>query len=241
MSSKKLCYLCGTKVADTKDHLFPSGLFNRPLPNNLPQRLPACGECNNALSSDEEQFRVFLASGMAFETKAGFRVWTERIRPDLKGARPRLKPLIQSQIKLARVLSESGALLGHTLIQEMDRETVNRVLRKIARGLYFLDTGNILPDNVQILADYGANRPERFISPPLDEAIKGARRTDLGDGVVTYWRNIMKDDPTASITWLKFYEDKLFMICTYREDNLAQGNEGDLKSLLYLPLQNGEG
>jgi hypothetical protein len=168
---------------------------------------------------------VFLASGMAIETKAGFRIWTERIRPDLKGARPRLKPLIQSQIRVARVLSESGALLGHTLIQEMDRETVNRFLRKIARGLYFLDTGSILPDTVQILTDYGDSRPERFISPPLDEAIKGARKTELGDGVVTYWRNTVKDDPTASITWLRFYEDKWFMICTYREDTLAQGKK----------------
>ncbi|MFC2012090.1 hypothetical protein ACFLVU_03055 [Chloroflexota bacterium] len=172
------------------------------------------------MSSDEEQFRVFVASGMAYERKAGFRVWTERIRPDLKGGRPRLKPLIRSQVKAARVLSKSGASLGHALILEMDREIINRVLRKIAKGLYFLDTGDVLTDDVQILVDYAASQPERFISPPLDEAIKRAKKVDLGDGVVTYWRNTMRDDLTASITWLKFYEDKLFMICTFREDTL---------------------
>ena len=219
MSYDKKCYLCGVRPADTKDHLFPSGLFNKPLPSNL-LTLPACKECNNALSSDEEQFRVFLASGMAYETKAGFRIWTERIRPDLKVNRPRLKPLIRSQTKAARVLSESGTLLGYTLILEVDREVVNRVLRKIAKGLYFLDTGNVLPKDVQILMDYAADQPQRFISPPLDEAIRGAERVDLGDGIVTYWRNTIKDDPTASITWLKFYEDKLFMICTFRNDNV---------------------
>ncbi|GAH39963.1 unnamed protein product, partial [marine sediment metagenome] len=32
---------------------------------------------------------------------------------------------------MARVLSESGVLLGHTLILEVDREIINRVLRKI--------------------------------------------------------------------------------------------------------------
>lgn len=219
MSRNKQCYLCGVRPADTKDHLFPSGLFNKPLSSNL-LTLPACRECTNALSSDEEQFRVFVASGMAFERKAGFRIWTERIRPDLKGGRPRLKPLIRSQVKMARVLSESGVLLGHTLILEVDREIINRVLRKIAKGLYFLDTGSVLPDNVQILVDYAAGQPERFISPPLDEAIKRAKRVGLGDGVVTYWRNTIRDDPAASITWLKFYEDKLFMICTFRKDTL---------------------
>lgn len=121
---------------------------------------------------------------------------------------------------MARVLSESGALLGHTLILEVDREIINRVLSKIAKGLYFLDTGSALSDNVQIIVDYAAGQPERFISPPLDEAIKRAKRVDLGDGVVTYWRNTIRDDPSASITWLKFYEDKLFMICTFRKDTL---------------------
>ena len=217
MSVRKKCYLCGSKLADTRDHLFPSGWFNKPLPTNL-ITLPACSECNHALFSDEEQFRVFLASGMAYENEPGFRIWNERIRPDLKGGRPRLKPLIRSYIRKARVLSESGALLGHTLILEIDREIINRVLRKIAKGLYYLDTGAVLPENVQIVVDYANGKPERFTSPPLDEAIKGAKKVDLGDGVVTYWRNTMKDDPTNSITWLKFYGDKVFMICTYAAD-----------------------
>ena len=218
MSVRKKCYLCGSRLASTRDHLFPSGLFNKPLPTNLPPRLPACTECNNALSSDEEQFRVFVASGMAYETEPGFRIWNERIRPDLKGDRPRLKPLVRSHIRKARVLSESGALLGHTPVLEMDREIINRVLYKIAKGLYYWDTGTVMPEDVQILVDSANGRPERFLSPPLDEAIKGAKRVDLGNGVVTYWRNTMKDDPTNSITWLMFYKDKdkLFMICTYR-------------------------
>ena len=213
MSHDQQCYLCGIRPADTKDHLFPSGLFNRPAPTNL-ITLPACKICNNSLSSDEEQFRVFLASGMAIETGAGFRIWTERIRPDLKGRRPWLKPLIVSQTRAARVITKSGVALGYALILEADREAVNRVLRKIARGLYFLDTGRVFPNDAEILAGYAANQPERFISPPLDEAIKGAKRVDLGDGILTYWRNTIKDDPATSITWIRFYQDKLFMIVT---------------------------
>jgi hypothetical protein len=213
------CYLCGkelTNTNSTKDHLFPECLFPKPLPSNLPKRLPAHENCNNELSKDEELFRVFVASGMAYESQAGFRIWTERIRTDLKGRRPRLKPLIQSLTKVAQVVSESGEPLGHTLVLETNPEPINRVLRKIAKGLYYLDTGQILPSEVQILVGYDNGQPERFVAPPLDEAIKGARRVDLGDGVVTYWRNTIRGDPAYSLTWLEFYKDKVFLVCTYR-------------------------
>jgi len=212
------CYICGdriTKTNRTKDHIFPVCLFPKPLPSNLPKKLPACEQCNNGLSKDEEVFRVFVAFGMAYESKAGFRIWTERIKPDLKGRRAGLKPLLQSLTKVASVISESGEFLGLIPILESDPEPVNRVLRKIAKGLYFLETGQVLPSSIKILVGYDEGKPKRFVSPPLDEAIKGAIVVELGDGVVTYWRNTIKDDPASSLTWLEFYKDKLFLICTY--------------------------
>lgn len=163
-----------------------------------------------------------MAIGMAYESNAGFDVWTKRIRPDLRGRRRGLRPLLQPMTKVARVVSQTGISLGRTLVLEVEPEPINRVLRKIAKGLYFLDTsGEVLPDNVEILMDYGPGKPERFISPPLDEAIKGAKRVDLGDGVVTYWRNTVKDNPQESITWLEFYKDKVFLVCTMLKEMLS--------------------
>jgi len=214
------CYLCGLRPAETKDHLFPKALFPRPLPGNLPRGLPACRQCNNELSKDEDKFRFFLASGMAYEREAGRRIWDERIRSALQGRRPGLKPLVWSMVKVAKVQSESGTMLGDWPISELDRETSKRVLSKITKGLYYLDTKQPLPSDVQILFDYDAGKPERLISPPLDKVIREAKRVDYGDGVVSCWRNRMKDDPTASITWLRFYEDKLFMVITFREEAL---------------------
>ena len=213
-----ICYLCGDTLATTKDHIFPISLFNKPAPSNLPQRLPACEQCNNTLSQDEELFRVFVASGMAYESNAGNRIWNERIRPDLKGKRPGLKPLIKSMVKPARVVNESGILLGKTLVLEVNSEPVTRVLHKIVKGLYYLDTQRVLPNEVQILVGYDAEKPERFISPPLDEAIRGAKKIELGEGEVTYWRNTIKDNPEESLTWIRFYKDKMFLICTTRQD-----------------------
>lgn len=162
-------------------------------------------------------FRAFVASGAAYEKAPGFRIWTERIRPDLQGRRPGLKPLLQSKTKIVPVISKTRGLLGLAGILELEREPIHNVLNKIAKGLYFLDTRQPLPDNVEILAGYFQD-PKQLVLPPLDEAIKGAIRVDLGDGVVTYWRNRMRGDPKASITWLLFYQVKVFMICTSRED-----------------------
>lgn len=224
MSSNKICYLCGVRPANTKDDLFPECLFPRPRPSNLPPRLPACEQCNNGLSKDEELFRVFLASAMAYERQAGFRIWTERIRLDLQGKRRGLKPLLKSLVKVVPAISESGDFLGRVGILEIERQPIQRVLCKIARGLYFLDTNQVLPDDVEILADY-FDKLERLVSPPLDEAIKGAKKIAYGNGVVTYWRNTVKDDPTASLTWLLFYEDKAFLICTFRQKTLEAAKE----------------
>ena len=71
-----------------------------------------------------------------------------------------------------------------------------------------------------MLFGYDAGKPERLISPPFDRVIREAKNVDYGDGVVSCWRNRVKDDPTASTIWLRFYEDKLFMVVTFREEAL---------------------
>lgn len=215
MNSENVCCLCGLKKADiTKEHVFPKGIFNTPRPTNLPQRIPACFECNNGLSKDEDDFRVFLTAGTAYESNAGKQMWTEKIRPALKR---RLKQRIRHMVKQSRIMDKSGNVVGHLPILEVERESVNRVLKKIAKGLYYLDTQRVLAGEVEIHVGYYEENPDIF--PPLDEAIKGAKRVDLGQGEVTYWRNTIKDNFEESLTRIQFYEDKIFLICTTRQSS----------------------
>jgi hypothetical protein len=216
-----VCYLCGRKLADTRDHIFPQNLFPRPLPPNLPTA-PSCEECNNSLSDDEELFRTFVASGEAFETPPGYRIWTERVRPSLQQNRRGFKTLLRKLARELKLFSPKGIYLGTAMSLQIDQERVNRVLKKIARGLYYLDAGQPLSDHVCLLFQYAKDDWQKFVTPPLDEAFRGAERTDLGEGVLTYWRNIMKDDPANSITWLVFYGVHPFVILTYWEDVLRK-------------------
>src|SRR5215469_1001870 len=56
---KPLCVYCGL-IADSKDHAPPKCLMLPPLPSNL-ITLPACKECNNGFSFDENVVRAFLS------------------------------------------------------------------------------------------------------------------------------------------------------------------------------------
>jgi hypothetical protein len=219
LMGKEICCLCGLKMAETRDHLFPKCLFNTPRPTNLPT-IPACKECNQKLSKDEEDFRVFLAAGMAHENPAGKRIWVEKIRPDLQGKRKGLKNRISSSVKKVPLISQSGDTIGFIPILEINRGVVNRVLIKIAKGLYYLDVKMMLPDEVEILVGYYDENP-KIIAPPLDDVIKNAKKIELGNGEVTYWRNIVKDKPEESLTWIRFYKDKIFLICTSKEKPIS--------------------
>ncbi|MEJ2047510.1 MAG: hypothetical protein P8X92_05645, partial [Dehalococcoidia bacterium] len=77
------------------------------------------------------------------------------------------------------------------------------------------------PSEVEILVGYHAENPDIF-SPPLDEAFRSAKEIRLGEGEVTYWRNTMKDNPEESLTWIRFYEDKVFLICTTRQNTALE-------------------
>jgi len=216
-----ICYLCGKKPAEDRDHIFPRNLFPEPRPANLPT-VPSCRECNNSLSNDEEIFRSFIASGIAFETLSGYRIWTERIRPRLKKNTRGFKTLLRKLVKEVPVFSPNGNYLGTAPTLQPEQEKIDRVLKKISKGLYYLETGHPLPDDVCLLFQYVGEDLQKMLAPPFDNAIQGAERIDFGQNVVTYWRKTIEDNPTNSITWLVFYGVKGFIIVTYQENTIFE-------------------
>jgi hypothetical protein len=213
----EICCLCGLRLANTRDHLFPKCLFIPPRPTNLPT-IPACKQCNQELSKDEEAFRVFVAAGMAHEKDTGNRIWRDKIRPDLQGKRKGLKKHISSMVKEIKVVLKPGDNTVLVPIIEMDRGVVNRVLHKIAKGLYYLDTQQIFPKELEILVGTYTEKPG-IIGLPLYEAIKRTNKIVLGNGEVIYRRAIIENNPKESLTWIRFYEDQLYLIQTTEKFN----------------------
>jgi len=56
-----LCALCGKNTATTKDHIPPQGIYPKPRDNNINfNTVPACVECNNGSSVEDEEFKVLM-------------------------------------------------------------------------------------------------------------------------------------------------------------------------------------
>jgi hypothetical protein len=128
--SLRECLYCGGP-ADTRDHVPPRLLLERPVPHAL-RTVNACGTCNRSWSRDEEYVR-------ALTHKVGFgllsaKQWTTG--PTARGLdrRPSLRRLLDD----GATYDDSGRLW-----QRPDLDRVNRVVLKISRGLWYLDQGAI--------------------------------------------------------------------------------------------------
>jgi len=143
-----ICYLCGREILDdaTRDHVPPLQFFASSLRRvvNLDRLVttPAHLTCNRSYGADEEYF-VWALSPLATGTTAGDAITRDNAAKFRTGRNVKLG---------AKVLKEfeerpSGLYLPHgKSIKRLDGERIKRVIWKIVRGLYFLETSTILPE-----------------------------------------------------------------------------------------------
>ncbi len=136
--SRLFCVYCGT-IATTRDHVPPKVLLDKPFPSNL-RTVPSCKSCNNNASLDEQYLSVLLgeiSSAPSINAKcapSGSIYRTLLSSPALK-------------VRIANALSVDNETGEQFIKPETHR--VNRVLRKIAIGLFALRYGRI-PANEEI-------------------------------------------------------------------------------------------
>ncbi len=132
---KVLCYNCGIREATTRDHIISKTLFPDPKPSNLPT-VPACPECNQGFSKDEEYFRDRLAAVIGDPTYQGQemwgKAWESMQRPQAKGKKIGLfKDVVDLGVSV--VTNEGVSDRGIRI----NKKRVNRVIEKIIRGFYY--------------------------------------------------------------------------------------------------------
>lgn len=118
-SREKGCIYCG-KPATTREHIPSKAFLIEPYPEDL-ATLPACFECNNGFSNDEEYVSCFLDVLKA----AVYQNYTQR--PDIVRRLERnakLKDLLDEQIKI-----EDGQVYFN-----IDENRLCRILIKLAKG-----------------------------------------------------------------------------------------------------------
>jgi hypothetical protein len=120
-----LCSYCGAP-ATTKDHVVARCLLEEPFHNtiNLPT-VPSCKDCNNRYSRDEEYLLAILSS-------CGF---TPKLLSKVNDGGV-VDRMLTRDVKMDDRLNKSMSVLNGRVYILPEMDVVNRVLIKIALGLY---------------------------------------------------------------------------------------------------------
>lgn len=110
------CAYCRS-ATETRDHVPARVLLDEPFPENLPV-VPACLECNNSASADEEYLACLVECVICGTTKPG-NLARDKIRRLLTG-----RSALQAKLDTAQ---QAGVF-------DIELERVERVIVKLARG-----------------------------------------------------------------------------------------------------------
>ena len=93
--SENRCIYCGA-IANTREHVPSKAFLQEPFPDNLPT-IPACFECNNGFSFDEDYFACYL-DVLKSKIFRGYSMRTKIAKRLQKN--PSMSQKIEAQIKL---------------------------------------------------------------------------------------------------------------------------------------------
>jgi len=133
------CAYCYNST-ETRDHIPPRVLLDEPFPENL-SVVPACLECNNAASADEE-YLACLVECVIFGTTEPANLDREKVRRLL-----RERPALQARLAESHQQEEKQSIFS------IEMKRVERIVIKLARGhsLYELNEPQLVePSSVKI-------------------------------------------------------------------------------------------
>ena len=144
--NETLCYLCGESGADSRDHVPPKAFLDHGHYNKASRiTLPAHSACNRMSSADEEYVRDLVGPASQVLGLPGVQRVLDKIerawqRPE--GLR-RKRKLLKSSVPVS-LQSAGGIYLRRAIGIKFDRDKVNLVGNKIARGIIYHDTHAVI-------------------------------------------------------------------------------------------------
>ncbi|MHC4076530.1 MAG: hypothetical protein ACYSRZ_09010 [Planctomycetota bacterium] len=200
----KKCYICGN-LADSSDHIPPDGIFPDPKPKNL-ITVPACKECNEKTSLDDEYFRTIIAVA-SYESSDAQMLLDKKITRQLK-KRPALQKYLVGKMKKVNLFSEGGIYIEKGYAFECDQKRVHAIVEKIVKGLYLHEKG--FPLNKQCcVTDF-------ILNPKMDE--KFLKQVSLlpikrvGDGKIFLYRYLLYSKDSNITAWFLVFFEKILIV-----------------------------
>lgn len=210
----KVCVICAIRPSTTRDHVPPKGWF-KGLRTGL-ITVPACYECNQAASNDDENLRFYLSVQVGMPTQAAALLWDNGAHKSILRKSKLRVPFLES-LREVTTTDAKGNLVKR-LAFPAPLNLYQRVFERIVRGLYFHHSGKILPPTVRVLVE------------PLDypnlQALKTQflRSHEIGAGACVYYFAVQDEDLLTSLWVFEFHKRLYVRVITGRlcEDDTLQ-------------------
>lgn len=199
------CYLCGGANPDSRDHVPPRCFFDR-VPANM-ITLPACTACNRGAALDEEYLRTSFAALCYAHSAAARRVWEGAVRRAFRRRQQGLRAGMARGVRPIVVRDRNGRELGRLPGLAVDGARSLTVIRKIAKGIYFLQTQQRIA-NPDMVVFRGADIPLAIVH--LHRHPQWGVETDMGEAFRFRWGQA---DEGCAI-WMEFYRHEWWEVFT---------------------------
>lgn len=151
-----ICVLCANRPATTRDHVPPKGLF-KGLKIQL-ITVPACSNCNNGSSSDDEDLRFFISAQIGKQSSGSARLWDDGAHKSIK-RKTKLREAVMASAREIETLDSKGNSVIRFAF-EAPKRIYQTVFERTTRGLFFFHTGQILPPSTRVVVDRLSGRPD---------------------------------------------------------------------------------
>lgn len=199
MSTSELCVICGERVATSKDHVPPKGIFPRPFPDNL-ITVPACQLCNNGANQGDEQFRTYLSMTIRQDLPEAKYLWKSRSLRTLRKNK-KLFRAVSEGLRKVPAYTANGNYLGEKSVFLWPAHVYEPIIERIARGLYYRHFKEILGSRAHCEVGFLYS-----LSTEVSELTRTMPQVQIGEGVFTY-RYGRDPEKTLNSLWiLEFYQ-----------------------------------
>lgn len=208
------CYLCGDALSKptNRDHVPPRQLFGPSIRKRYKLQLDVLEvhkSCNQSFSSDEEYFFQLLMP-FASGSEAGNAVRIKAVSDYRAGKR---MPLVDQILASVEYTSANILLPTGKIALSIDSDRVRRVLWKLVRGLYFLESRMVLPPSHPIVYEI---TPPGEIPPVHFQELNYFFGHDSGryPGAFSYWKHSIRGEAWIDY-WALLIWDRIIITVFY--------------------------
>lgn len=194
--SHQICVICGQLPAETRDHVPPKNLFPKPRPPDL-ITVPACVQCNNGSSVEDEDFRTYLSLQIGRQSELVDKLWLQS-KKSLK-RRTAFRTKFLHSLRDVEIPTPQGPQQRTTF--PVPCRIYEVVFERVVRGLYFHHFGVILGKEVPVKAE-----PLTGIDDDSFRQIAPWPTYSIGNNAFVYKLVKTDEDPLSSTCVMQLYE-----------------------------------